>query len=112
MNDLKVVLKMFCCGLILLIAGLIGFVWCPLVHIFGREESGEYTMVYNVYYNNIPKTYVLHNDLPIRVESHRGTNKVKMFKHGGFFTCDEAVTVISTSAPIELVSYTVKNKEK
>lgn len=111
MNELKVGLKIFC-GFILLIAGLVGVIWCPLVHTLGREESGEYTMVYNVYYNNIPKTYVLHNDLPIRVESHRGTNQVRKFKHGGFFTCDEAVCVISTSAPIEVVSYTVKNKEK
>lgn len=93
----------------IVLVGII-FVYIP-ARIWGRYPKGEYTMVYNVYYNNTCKTCTIHNDLPISVNSYRGTNSLSICKRSELLG-DYYSTVLETSAPIEIVSYTVKNKEK
>lgn len=107
---MKEVVKFF--GLCVLIVALfIGvFVYLPC-RIWGRHPKGEYKMVYNVYYNNTCKTCTVYNDLPIAVGSNRGTNYLSICKRSKLFS-DYYSTVFKTTAPIEVVSYTVKNKEK
>lgn len=63
---------------------------------------GEYELTYRVYYdvNNIKEYTVTHNR-PIIIHSNDGTNEVYLYNKG---------TVISTSAPIEKVSYVNKAK--
>lgn len=99
-------------GSIVLGVVLVGiiFVYIP-ARIWGRHPKGEYTMVYNIYYNNTCKTCTIHNDLPIAVDSYRGTNSLSICKRSELLG-DYYSTVLETSAPIEVVSYTVKNKEK
>lgn len=107
---MKEVIKFF--GYIVLGVVLIGgiFIYIP-AQIWGRHPKGDYTMVYNVYYNNTCKTCTIHNDLPIAVDSHRGTNILSICKRSELFG-DYYSTILSTSAPIEVVSYTVTNKGK
>lgn len=107
---MKEIVKFF--GSIVLGFVLIGvvFIYIP-ARIWGRHPKGDYTMVYNVYYNNTCKTFTIHNDLPIAVDSHRGTNYLSICKRSELFG-DYYSTVLETSAPIEVVSYTVKNKGK
>ena len=68
-------------GCIVLVVVLFGgiFLYIPS-RIWGRYPKGEYTMVYNVYYNNTCKTCTIHNDLPIAVNSDRGTNYLSICK--------------------------------
>ena len=63
---------------------------------------GNYELTYRVYYdvNNI-KEYTVTHDRPILIRSNDGTNEVYLYNKG---------TVISTSAPIEKVSYVNKAK--
>ena len=107
---MKEIVKFF--GSIVLGFVLIGvvFIYIP-ARIWGRHPKGDYTMVYNVYYNNTCKTCTIHNNLPIAVDSHRGTNYLSICKRSELFG-DYYSTVLETSAPIEVVSYTVKNKGK
>ena len=96
---------------VLIVALFVGIFGCIPARIWGRQPKGEYTMVYNVYYNNTCKTCTIHNDLPIAVDSRRGTNYLSICKRSELFG-DYYSTVLKTSAPIEVVSYTVKNKEE
>lgn len=107
---MKEVVKFFvlCVLIVALFVGV--FVYIP-GRIWGRHPKGEYTMVYNVYYNNTCKTCTIHNDLPIAVGSDRGTNYLSICKRSELLG-DYYSTVFKTSAPIEVVSYTVKNKGK
>lgn len=111
---MKEVVKFFGCTVLGVVLGvvLIGgiFIYIP-ARIWGRHPKGDYTMVYNVYYNNTCKTCTIHNDLPIAVGSHRGTNYLEICKRSEL-SGDYYSTILRTSAPIEVVSYTVKNKEK
>ena len=106
LSELFDVVKFFGC----IILGVSIFLYIP-ARIWGRNPNGEYTMVYNVYYNNTCKTCTIHNDLPIAVDSNRGTNSLSICKRSELLG-DYYSTVLETSAPIEVVSYTVKNKEK
>ena len=110
LSELFDVVKFF--GIIVLGVVLFGGIFlCIPARIWGRHPKGEYTMVYNVYYNNTCKTCTIHNDLPIAVNSDRGTNYLSICKRSELLG-DNFSTVLKTSAPIEVVSYTVKNKEK
>jgi hypothetical protein len=74
-------------------------------------KKGEYTMVYKVYYSNSPKTYTITNEYPIDVRSNRGTNRVeKAIANPLFKNMYSGTVVMETSAPIEVVSYTFKEK--
>lgn len=79
---------------------------------FGPDyKQGEYTMIYKVYYPNNPKTYTIKNDWPISMTSNRGTNRIKKTIHNSIYRkCYGSETIIETSAPIEVVSYTFKEK--
>lgn len=107
---MKEFVKFFGCIIlgVVLIGGI--FIYIP-ARIWGRHPKGDYTMVYNVYYNNTCKTCTIHNDLPIAVDSHRGTNCLEICKRSELFG-DYYSTILKTSAPIEVVSYTVTNKGK
>ena len=71
----------------------------------------SYTMVYKVYYPNNPRTYTLVNDYPISTYSSRGTNYIyKTIKTPFFKKMYMSHTEFSTSAPIEVVSYTFTEK--
>ena len=78
-------------------------------------KEGEYVMVYKVYYSNEPKTYTIKNDLPIYTESYRGTNRVikiiKLVEIPHIRDMFGQKTVIESSAPIEVVSYTFKENK-
>ena len=74
-------------------------------------KEGTYTMVYKVYYPNNPRTYTLVNDYPISTYSSRGTNYIyKSVKTPFFKKMYRNHTEFSTSAPIEVVSYTFTEK--
>lgn len=63
-------------------------------------NDGIYHMTYRVYYNQCTfREYSITNDGPIYVGSDRGTNFIKKYSITG-------QTIITTSAPIEVVSYT------
>ena len=102
------------------IFGIIFFVFVVGISIQGifllvgpDYKEGEYTMVYKVYYSsNDTRTYTVKNNWPISTYSSRGTNhifetkKVPLFKK--MFSSQ---TVFESSAPIEVVSYTYKEKK-
>lgn len=68
-------------------------------------------MVYKVYYPDNPKTYTIKNEWPIKMTSFRGTNYIKKTTHNSIFKkLYGSETIIETSAPIEVVSYTYKEK--
>jgi hypothetical protein len=74
-------------------------------------KEGTYTMVYKVYYPNNPHTYTLVNDYPISTYSSRGTNYIyKSVKTPFLFKMYSSHIEFSTSAPIEVVSYTFTEK--
>ena len=99
---------------------LIGLVFVGLFYIIVQGsfllvgpdyKKGDYTMTYKVYYPNNPRTYTIKNDYPIGVKSSRGTNWVeKTVKTPIFIKAYSGDIVFETSAPIEVVSYTFKEK--
>lgn len=97
---------------VVLIGGIMfGITYIAFNCIGPDYKQGEYTMVYKVYYSDNPKTYTIKNDWPIGVTSNRGTNIVKKTTHKSMFKkLYGTETVIETSAPIEVVSYTYKEK--
>lgn len=99
--------------LILIIGGSILFGILAIgISLFGPNyKQGNYTMVYKVYYSNNPRIYTINNDWPISLESYKGTNSIKKTTHNSIFRkLYGAETIIETSAPIEVVSYTYKEK--
>ena len=88
----------------LILAGLIIFGVCKFMYYMDEKNYpyGEYELTYRVYYSpNNTKDYTVTHTRPIIVNSHRGTNEVYLYDKG---------TVISTSAPIEVVRYVNKTK--
>lgn len=77
-------------------------------------KEGEYTMVYKVYYSpNDARTYTIKNNWPISTYSHRGTNTVtKTIKTPYTKKMFKSQTVFESSAPIEVISYTYKEKKQ
>lgn len=74
-------------------------------------KEGEYTMTYRVYYSNTPKEYTITNNWPISIDSYRGTNSViKTVKTPYTIKMFSGKTVFVSSAPIEVVDYTFKEK--
>ena len=100
------------------IFGIIFFVFVVAISIQGifllvgpDYKEGEYTMTYKVYYPNNPRTYTIKNEWPIDIRSSRGTNWVeKTVKTPIFIKAYRGDIVFETSAPIEVVSYTFKEK--
>ena len=90
-----------------------GIAYCSFT-IFGPNyKEGIYTMTYKVYYPDNPKTYTITNNWPIDMTSYRGTNRIDKTidaSHLGFKNCFRSETVFESSAPIEVVSYTYKEK--
>ena len=84
-----------------------GLIICGLLKFIDYQVEknypyGEYELTYRVYYSpNNTKDYTVTHTRPIIVNSHRGTNEVYLYDKG---------TVISTSAPIEVVRYVNKAK--
>ena len=74
-------------------------------------KKGEYTMTYKVYYPSNPKTYIITNEWPMGLDSYRGTNAiVKEHESPIIRKAFRGVHVFETTAPIEIVSYTYKEK--
>lgn len=71
-------------------------------------EVGKYKMVYRVYYPNNTREYVIENDLPISLNSFRGTNSIKKTVRDKwmFATMYYDARVFETTVPIEVVEYT------
>lgn len=89
----------------------VGAVQVAFLIIGPDYKQGEYTMVYKVYYPNNPKTYTIKNEWPIGMSSYRGTNSIQKTNKTPFFKkMFGSETVFETSAPIEVVSYTYKEK--
>jgi hypothetical protein len=90
-----------------------GMAYCAFA-IFGPNyKEGIYTMTYKVYYPDNPKTYTITNNWPIDMTSYRGTNRIDKTidaRHLGFKNSFRSETVFESSAPIEVVSYTYKEK--
>ena len=94
-------------GIILIIVVVISIVQGAFLLVGPSYKEGTYTMVYKVYYPNNPRTYTLVNDYPISTYSSRGTNYIyKTIKTPFFKKMYRSHTEFSTSAPIEVVSYT------
>ena len=73
-----------------------------LIGMFNTYQGNDriHHMTYRVYYNqNTVREYSITNDGPIYVGSDRGSNFIKKYSITG-------PTIITTSAPIEVVSYT------
>ena len=90
-----------------------GIAYGAFVMLGPNYKQGEYTMTYKVYYPGNPKTYTIKNEWPIGMSSYRGTNRIEKTTDAhnlGFKNCYGSETVIETSAPIEVVSYTYKKK--
>ena len=102
-----------------IIFGIIFFIFVVAISIQGifllvgpDYKEGEYTMVYKVYYPNNPKTYTIKNDWPIDTYSSRGTNYILKTNKTPFFKkMFKSESVFESSAPIEVVSYTYKEKK-
>lgn len=91
-------------GIFFTVEGIIYLV-CPVY------KTGNYKMIYRVYYPNNPREYVIKNDLPISLESYKGSNRICKTKEFGIFGHQyRDISVIETTAPIEIVSYTFKEK--
>ena len=77
-------------------------------------KEGEYTMVYKVYYSpNDARTYTIKNNWPISTYSSRGTNYIYKTKKTPLFKkMFKSENVFESSAPIEVVSYTYKEKKQ
>jgi len=102
------------------IFGIIIFVFIVVISIQGifllvgpDYKEGEYTMTYKVYYSpNDTRTYTIKNNWPISTYSSRGTNIViKTIKIPYTKKMFRSQTVFESSAPIEVVSYTYKEKK-
>ena len=76
-------------------------------------KEGEYTMVYKVYYSpNDTRTYTVKNNWPISTYSYRGTNTIaKTTKTPYTKKIFGNQIVFESSAPIEVVNYTYKEKK-
>lgn len=103
------------------IFGIIFFVFVVAISIQGifllvgpDYKEGEYTMTYKVYYSpNDTRTYTIKNNWPISTYSSRGTNTViKTIKTPYTKKMFRSQTVFESSAPIEVVSYTYKEKKQ
>lgn len=95
-----------------MVVGFILFVQIAFLIVSPDYEKGEYTMVYRVYYPGNPKTYTITNEWPIDVTSSRGTNRVVKVRSFFWKKSFRDETVFSTSAPIEIVSYTLNKSEE
>ena len=105
--------EIFKCIFVILFSVLIFFGIIQFVFLIGgpNYKEGEYTMTYKVYYPNNPRTYTIKNEWPIDIRSSRGTNWVeKTVKTPIFIKAYRGDIVFETSAPIEVVSYTFKEK--
>ena len=103
-----------------IIFGIIFFIFVVAISIQGifllvgqDYKEGEYTMIYKVYYSpNDTRTYTIKNNWPIDTYSYRGTNTViKTIKTPYTKKMFRSQTVFESSAPIEVVSYTYKEKK-
>ena len=107
---MKETLKIFA-GIALFIVVVIVFIQGVFLLVGPTYKEGTYTMVYRVYFPNNPRTYTITNDCPIDTYSSRGTNYVRKTVKTPFFKNMYSWSrVCETSAPIEVVSYTFKEK--
>jgi hypothetical protein len=107
---MKETLKIFA-GIAIAIVIVIFFIQGIFLLAGPTYKEGTYTMVYRVYFPNNPRTYTVTNEWPIGTYSSRGTNYVqKTVKTPFFKNMYSWSTVHETSAPIEVVSYTFKEK--
>ena len=107
---MKEALKIFA-GIALFIIVVILFIQGVFLLVGPTYKEGTYTMVYRVYFPNNPRTYTITNDCPIDTYSSRGTNYVRKTVKTPFFKNMYSWSrVCETSAPIEVVSYTFKEK--
>ena len=107
---MKETLKIFA-GIAIAIVIVIFFIQGIFLLAGPTYKEGTYTMVYRVYFQNTPRTYTVTNEWPIGTYSSRGTNYVqKTVKTPFFKNMYSCSTVYETSAPIEVVSYTFKEK--
>ncbi len=77
-----------------------------LISCSDSDNKFEYTIVYEVYYNNntvVRKTHTYHR--PYYVGSYQGSNFIKLGTNTG-------TDIIKTTAPIRVISHTKKLKEK
>ena len=114
MKVIKNFLGDFLCGCLIALSIIIiffGVVQLVFLTVGPDYKQGEYTMVYKVYYPGNPKTYTIKNEWPIGMNSYRGTNSIQKTNKTPFFKkMFGSKTVFETSAPIEVVSYTYKEK--
>ena len=109
---MKEFFKGICIGLIIITIICVifyGIAYLAFTYTGPDYKEGEYVMIYKVYYPDNPKTYTIKNDWPIHITSNRGTNRIKKVMHNSHFKrLYGSETIIETSAPIEVVSYTFK----
>ena len=108
MEEFKAALKV----IIPILLGFFIIVQCIFLVVGPDYKKGEYTMVYKVYYPGNPRTYTIKNEWPIGLSSYKGTNAIQKEMESPFLKkAFTGVTVFETTAPIEVVSYTYKEKE-
>lgn len=96
------VIGLFCLWLI--IRGLVSLV-SP------DYKQGYYKMVVNVHYSDVNvKTYTFENDYPMDLRSSRGSNHIRKVFKDSFFGGYRDTYILETTAPVEIVSYTFKEK--
>lgn len=97
---------------------IIPFIFCFYLIVQGvflligpDYKKGEYTMTYKVYYPGNPKEYTIKNEWPMGLISYRGTNIITKEQESPIIKkAFSGVHIFETSAPIEIVSYTYKEK--
>lgn len=106
------IFKSFPFWIIVALILLVGIIESAYYFTSPDYKEGKYVMTYRVYYPNNPRDYVIENNLPIFIDSYRGTNIVYKIKSDNtiFNKIYHNISVFRTSAPIEVVSYS--NKEK
>lgn len=98
-NDMNIVASVIYRFIVVILISTISIIFYAKC-IRDDQEENIYYMIYRVYYNqdNI-REYSVTNDGPIYVGSDRGSNFIKRYSITG-------PTIIKTTAPIEVVSYT------
>ena len=105
MKFIKKYLFPICAVIILAVA--FGIVEGVTYIVSPKYKEGKYVMTYRIYYPNSPRDYVIENNFPISVDSHRGTNIVYKVKPSKlmFVTSFRDISTFKTTAPIEVINY-------
>lgn len=114
---MKKIFEDVCAAILMIVISVVLFLmilWGLSMALGTDYEKGKYTMTYKVYYPNNVREYTVTNDYPIGMSSYKGTNCIyKIMENKTIKKTFYENKVISTTAPIEIVNYTlIKDNQK